>query len=50
MAEPFAQANDGKIFVRTTKEVVDFMQAHPEVTLEAALGSVVMEYDAKLTP
>ncbi len=45
MADPFGVARDGKVFGPTSIEVTEYMAKFPDVTLEVAIGSVVMEYD-----
>jgi len=40
------EAKDGTIFTADSPEVKDFMQKYPDVTLEAAIGSVVNQYNS----
>lgn len=44
----FAEAEDGKRFDVDSPEVRDFLNAHPEVNLDAALGTVVGDYNKTL--
>lgn len=48
--QPFAVANDDTKFTAESPEVIAYMERFPEATLEAALGSVVQEYNETLTP
>ena len=44
----FGQAKDGKIFTAESPEVLEYMNKYPDVTLEAAIGSVVGVYERSL--
>lgn len=46
MTEPiFGEAKDGTRFDETSPEVVAYREEYPDVTLEAAIGSVVAMHD-----
>jgi hypothetical protein len=43
----FGMATDGTKFTAESPEVVAFLEKYPDVTLEVAIGSVIMEYNKK---
>lgn len=44
----FGRAKDGKEFSANSEEVIAFREKYQGVTLEAAIGSVIAIYEAKL--
>lgn len=41
-------ANDGTVFTKDSDAVVAYLQQYPDVTLEAAIGSVVGIYNEQI--
>jgi len=41
-------AKDGKIFDADSPEVIEYLKKYPDVTLEAAIGSVIEIYNRQL--
>lgn len=48
MYTPFATANDGTIFNAESDEVIAYLAEFPNVSVEAAIGSVVMVYNRQI--
>jgi hypothetical protein len=46
----FGTAKDGKEFDAESQEVKDYLAQYPDVTLEAAIGSVIEDYNRTLEP
>jgi hypothetical protein len=44
----FGEAKDGKRFDADSPEVKEYMVTYPDVSLEASIGSVIMDYDRKI--